>query len=262
MAFLETHFYSETLNLTCGAHVLLPQGKTRAQEREIPVLYLLHGYSDDHTMWMRRSAVERHVDAVAPGFAVVMPAVDHSFYTDMAHGNRYWTYVSRELPAIMGSMFPLSQRREDTFVAGLSMGGYGALKLALNQPERFLACASFSGACDMAGRKDEIDLNDAFTREMMDVFGTENDFIGSINDLNHVAGKLPGSANIPRIYMSCGTKDFLYENNLRFLERLRSLGLPVEWSAVPDREHTWDFWDEQIFVALKWFLKLRDELKK
>lgn len=262
MAFLQVSFSSQTLNLACSANVILPQTAKRAQKRDIPVLYLLHGYSDDHTIWMRRTAIERHVESLAPDFAVVMPAVDHSFYTDMKRGNRYWTYVSEELPSIIASLFPISDKRNDTFVAGLSMGGYGAMKLALNQPHRFLACASFSGACEMGNRLHDSDLDDAFHREMIDTFGSECDFNGSVNDLSYQAEKVAQSKTIPQIYMACGTKDFLYENNLGFLNHLKKLGIPVKWEATPGREHTWDYWDEQIQVALKWFVELRKEARK
>ena len=79
-----------------------------------------------------------------------MPQVHRSFYADEAHGCRFWTFLSEELPAVVASFFRVSTRREDTFVAGLSMGGYGALKWALRQPERFAAAASLSGALDVA----------------------------------------------------------------------------------------------------------------
>ena len=107
------------------------------------MLYLLHGLSDDHTAWLRYTSIERY--ATARGLAVVMPAVHRSFYADEAHGHAYWHFVSEELPAIVAAFFRLSERREDTFVAGLSMGGYGALKLGLHHPERFAAVASLSG---------------------------------------------------------------------------------------------------------------------
>jgi S-formylglutathione hydrolase FrmB len=193
--------------------------------------------------------------------AVVMPAVDHSFYTDMKRGNRYWTYVSEELPQVMASLFPLSARREDTFVAGLSMGGYGALKMALNHPDRFLACASFSGACEMGHRLSGLDMDDAFNREILNTFGTETEFKGSENDLSYQAEQVANGTIIPEIYMACGTKDFLYENNLGFLNHLKKLSIPVKWEATEGREHTWDYWDEQIQITLKWFMELRKEAK-
>lgn len=98
-----------------------------------PTLYLLHGLSDDDSIWLRRTSIERYVAQM--GIAVVMPQVHRSFYTDMAAGGQYWTFISEELPALARSFFPLSAKREDNFVAGLSMGGYGALKLGLRKPE-------------------------------------------------------------------------------------------------------------------------------
>ncbi len=145
MALIQCDFFSETLQLSTSMNVILPQ-PARAR---YPVLYLLHGLSDDHTTWLRRTSIERYVDPL--GLAVVMPAVHRSFYSDMAHGNRYWTFVSRELPALARGFFPISSSRADTFVAGLSMGGYGAFKLALSFPQRFAAAASLSGALDQAG---------------------------------------------------------------------------------------------------------------
>ena len=109
MAFFDCHFFSETLALSVSAHVLLPQAP---QRKEHPVLFLLHGLSDDHTMWMRRTNIERY--AAARNLAVVMPAVGRSFYQDMAGGARYWTFLSEELPAIMRRFFPLSRRLRES----------------------------------------------------------------------------------------------------------------------------------------------------
>lgn len=131
MALLRCNFFSDVLGMSMSMTVILPQ-KTRNQigmagaaptDRH-PCLYLLHGLSDDDTIWSRRTSIERYVAPL--GLAVIMPNVHRGFYTDMAHGYRYWTYISEEIPALAQSFFHISDRREDTFVAGLSMGGYGA----------------------------------------------------------------------------------------------------------------------------------------
>ena len=128
MAHLRVDFFSDSLSLSTSMTVLLPQrtttqiGMTGATiEGPPPVLYLLHGLSDDDTIWLRRTSVERYVAPL--GLAVVMPQVHRSFYSDEVYGRRYWTFVSEELPELVASWFRVSQRREDTFVAGLSMGG-------------------------------------------------------------------------------------------------------------------------------------------
>jgi len=261
MAFVQTQFLSKALNLCSSVNVILPAADVRAQLREIPVVYLLHGYSDDHTMWMRRTSIERYAETICPEFAIVMPAIDHSFYTNMKRGNKYWTYVSQELPSLLGSMFPLSSKREDTFTTGLSMGGYGCLKLALNQPDRFLAVSSLSGACDMSLQIKQEGDNPQLNAEIINTFGTIDEFTGSENDLAHMAEVVAKAAVKPEIMLACGTKDFLYDNNVGFHKHLTDLGFPVVWDATPDRAHTWDYWDEKVQSALKWFVQLRNDAK-
>src|SRR5687767_12589242 len=146
MAFFDCHFFSDTLAMTVSAHVLIPQESTRQIGLEsgparssYPALYLLHGLSDDHTIWLRRTSIERY--AAAKNLAVIMPAVARSFYQDMVSGPKYWTFVSEELPALIEQFFPISPEREDRFAAGLSMGGYGAFRLGLLKPERYSAVA-------------------------------------------------------------------------------------------------------------------------
>jgi S-formylglutathione hydrolase FrmB len=154
MALLHCDFFSDVLGLSTSMTVILPQATTRqigmsgaVRADAHPTLYLLHGMSDDHTIWVRRTSIERYVAPL--GLAVVMPAVHRSFYTDMAHGANYWTFISEELPLLARSFFPLATSREANFVAGLSMGGYGAFKLALTYPDRFAAAASLSGVLDL-----------------------------------------------------------------------------------------------------------------
>ncbi|MBC7251612.1 MAG: hypothetical protein H5T62_15205 [Anaerolineae bacterium] len=110
-------------------------------------LYLFHGAFADSSSWSLYSRVEEYADR--HGLAVVMPNVGNSFYADLWHGPAYWTFVSEELPRFVRSVFPLSDKREDNFVAGLSMGGYGAFKLVLNKPEKFAAGISLSGVLDI-----------------------------------------------------------------------------------------------------------------
>src|SRR5690349_9975630 len=151
MILNEVNFCSETLGLLSSLYVLLPQRPlAEAQNKprkKLRTLYLLHGHSDDHTAWQRYTSIERYAEGL--NLAVVMPAVHLSFYNDMAHGGRYWQFISEEVPALVRDTFPLSARREDNFVAGLSMGGYGAFKMALTHPGRFAAAASLSGAVDI-----------------------------------------------------------------------------------------------------------------
>jgi S-formylglutathione hydrolase FrmB len=254
MALLHCHFFSDVLGLSCSMDVVLPQttsgqiGMEGVADRDpFPTLYLLHGLSDDHTIWQRRTSIERY--AADLGLAVVMPAVHRSFYTDMVRGYRYWTFVSEELLAICRSFFPLSDRRDDTFVAGLSMGGYGAFKLALRCPERFAAAASLSGALDMAHVAQG---DDERKPEWENVFGDLAAIAGSDNDLMHLAEVVATSDGPkPRLFQWCGTEDFLYEANVRFRDHARRLGLDLTYTEDPG-DHQWAYWDAQIQNVLAW----------
>ncbi|WP_421733697.1 alpha/beta hydrolase [Cellulomonas sp.] len=251
MAYLQTHFFSEVLGLSVQADVLLPQPASArqigvsappARDRH-PTLFLLHGLSDDHSIWMRRTSIERY--ASEHGLAVVMPAADRSFYADMVHGNRYWTYVSEELPALMRSFFPLSDRREDTFVAGLSMGGYGAFKWALDKPGTVAAAASLSGALDVASEFDT-----EMGPELRTIFGSVDELRTGGNDLLDLVARADLST-APALYQWCGTEDFLYDQNVRFRDRALARGLRLAYTEGPG-EHEWSCWDDQIRRVLDW----------
>jgi S-formylglutathione hydrolase FrmB len=249
MAFLQVQFFSDTLEVASTVNVILPEarqgiGVSTAEEKELPgVLYLLHGYSDDHSIWMRRTSVERY--AAAHNLAVIMPAVNHSFYCNEAHGERYWDYVSEELPDTMHRLLRISDSPEDTFVAGLSMGGYGAMRLALTYPERFAAAASFSGAVNIA------DFAQRGGRNSERIFGAAADVRGTEVDLFWLMEKNAAAPRKPRLYVSCGTEDFLYEAHRAFVPALLAQGWDVTRHDEPGASHEWGFWDREIerFIA-------------
>ena len=246
MAFLQIQFFSGALNVASTVNVILPEanqgiGLEAGASDQLPgVLYLLHGYSDDHSIWMRRTSVERY--AAAHNLAVIMPAVNHSFYCNEAHGERYWDYVSEELPATMHRFLRLSDRPEDTFVAGLSMGGYGAMRLALTYPERFAAAASFSGAVQI----ERILTHHAKDGRAAAIFGRKKDVAGTEVDLFWLMKKNAAAERKPRLYVSCGTKDFLYGSHQEFVPALRENGWDVTRYDEPDAVHEWGFWDREI----------------
>ena len=238
MALMQCSFFSEVLGVSTHANVILPQ--EALDGRPVPVLYLLHGRSDDETAWLRWSAIERHVSELR--LAVVMPNGARSFYTDQAVGYDYFTFISEELPATMRAFFPLSEAREDTFVAGLSMGGYGALKWALGKPGAVAAAASLSGALDVVGRErdDEWLANHGSVERAQAV---DDDLLALIDGLTAEAS--------PALYVSCGTDDRLLAENRRFRDRAESRGLPLTYAALPGG-HEWRLWDEEIQRVLAW----------
>jgi S-formylglutathione hydrolase FrmB len=257
MILNEVHFYSDVLTLRSTMYVLLPQRaftEVKNQKPDYRTLYLLHGHTDDHTAWQRWTSIERYVEGL--NLAVVMPAVNLSFYTDMAHGSKYWQFISEEVPAVVRDMFSLSAAREDNFVAGLSMGGYGAFKLALTYPERYAAAASLSGALDIREViKGHGDPNDPdWQAEMRNIFGDLSKVPGSEHDLFTLAQNLTRRSIKPRLYQCCGTEDFLYTDNVRFRDAVRKLPLDLTYEEGPG-EHVWSYWDTMIQNVLAWMFQ-------
>jgi len=250
LAWIQCQFYSETLNLSTGITVFIPQHSAIqvSGSGKLPVLYLLHGLSADHTDWIRHSFIERYADN--KGIAVVMPSVGRSYYTDMKYGSPYFTFLSEELPIVVRALFPISDRREDTFVAGMSMGGYGALKLGLSFPERYAAAASLSGGLDIVSRMNG--LNNFQPNELIAIFGDVAELKGSPNDLFYLLDKLKEyDGNKPMLYQCCGTEDFLYPDNQTFRRYAIDLGIEVTYDEGYG-EHDWDYWDPMIQRMLDW----------
>jgi S-formylglutathione hydrolase FrmB len=255
MILTEVNFFSETLVLGCTMLLLLPQRPLaeagKKTQKEFRVLYLLHGRSDDHAAWQRQTSIERYVEGL--NLAVVMPAVHRSFYTDMIHGGKYWQFISEEVPAVVHSLFPLSYDRKDNFVAGLSMGGYGAFKLALTYPERFAAAASLSGGLDLnyTVRADNPRNDEDRLAEFRTIFGDLSKVPGSRHDLLTLAKKVSKAPVKPRLYQCCGTEDFIYPQNVRFREVVSKLPLDLTYEEGPG-DHNWAYWDKIIQPALEW----------
>lgn len=248
MAHLVVDYYADALGVQTRMHVLLPQ---RLAAGKAKTLYLLHGMSDDEGTWMRRTSIERYAEE--KGLAVVMPDGGLGWYTDMYRGLAWFKFISGELPALCRRFFPiLSDKREDTYIGGNSMGGYGALKCALRAPRTFSRVISLSGALDAA----DTAINNtvpATRRYWEDVFGPAEDVSGSENDLFAAATALTDPALRPRIYMWCGTEDFLYAQNTRMRDHLRALGYDLTYEESPG-DHQWQYWDKKIAGALDWLL--------
>lgn len=251
MALIDLNFYSEALGMQTQVVVILPQ-KSSAGEigittgnshtQQFKCLYLLHGLSDDQTIWMRRTSIERYASEY--GICVVMPCGGRSFYCDIKNGLSYYTYIAKELPQRIQEFFRVSSKREDTYIAGLSMGGYGAMKIALREPDNYCACAALSPVCDldtMAGM--------GFDSVMLSVFGTYK--TPDEDSVMFLAEKHKNHPNKPRIYMAMGTDDFLYENAKPLRKRLSDNR--YDFTYVEEKaNHSWAFWDAQIQNVLKW----------
>lgn len=254
MAFLEVKFFSDVLGMCMSMNVILPQNATE----KVPTLYLLHGMSDDHTTWSRLTSIERYAEE--QGIAVVMPTTYLGWYTDMALGGAYRTFVGEELPKICRSFFPmLSDRREDTYLSGNSMGGYGSMAIALTYPDTFSIAAPLSAAFDPTHLHDPAHPENTYFE---DIFGPIGEFAGSKNDLWHLAKTVKeAGGNVPKVFLWCGTEDFLYNDNTAFRDHLVSLGYDLTYTQSPGN-HSWYYWDREIQSVLRFIRNDRASRKE
>jgi putative tributyrin esterase len=244
MALIRLDHVPETTKVNLPLYIILPDpgkmGPIPVRKRKI--LYLLHGLSDDGSAWQRYSAIETIADAY--GLVVVMPSVGRSFYIDQPNGQHFFSYLMDELPKYLADVFDLAPQREDTFIAGDSMGGYGAMKAALLHPERFAAAASFSGILSLKFL--ELYPDDPRQYEFTFLLGDLHKLSGSEHDpatwLKKAAGNLSG---LPRLYAACGRQDDLYPLNRIFVAECQAAGIPLDYHEE-DAKHDWAFWDAQL----------------
>lgn len=260
MALINMDFFSYYLGMDTPMTVLLPEKRGQKPiadpDRKYPVLYLLHGHADDNTAWIRKSNIEmliRDYDVI-----VVMPTAHRSFYTNSKHGHPYFDYLTKELPTVIANFFPASTKREDTYIAGLSMGGYGALKAALSNPDIYGHVGSMSGASDsyLAGKctSNMFTVSD-FKENIDNVFGGEDAFYNSENDLKYLAKRLveDKGKTRPQIYACCGTEDPLYPVYLELKEfMMEKTDIEVKFDERKGT-HNWDFWNEELPLILQYF---------
>lgn len=261
MALIHCRFFSKSLFMNTDITVIIPtfsssnlQGGPDAgymkPGKKCKVLYLLHGIYGDCSNWERYTRIEQYADD--HGLAVVMPSAENSFYTDMAHGQRYYTYICEELPAFAEMMFPISDRREDTFIAGLSMGGYGAYKLALSRPEKFSCAASLSGALDIKALYLEAQRQGNMPFSISDIWESADSIAETGSDLLVLLQQLKEQGkDIPRLYQACGTEDPMYALNTAVRDRIRGMGVDLTFYEEHGA-HEWSFWDRTIAKVIDW----------
>ena len=253
MAFATLNCFSDVLEVGITLNVVLPQATreqigvdsldSAAPAGDPPLLYLLHGLSDDHSAWMRYTSIERY--AAERGIAVVMPAVGRSFYADERLGHPYWTFVSEELPRLVQTFFRVSDDPARTFVAGLSMGGYGTLRLALTHPRRYAAAASLSGVADIRTLLARPERAEIVRRVFDGAVAPDED------PVQLLAAADP--ATLPPLWIGCGTEDLLIESNRTFVEQARAAGATVT-ADFRAGDHAWQLWDDQLPDVLDFFV--------
>ncbi|SDM62844.1 alpha/beta hydrolase [Acetanaerobacterium elongatum] len=272
MAFFQCNFFSPTLCFNTDINVFIPTPNSDELQNgkksdyfydgaHFQVLYLLHGAYGDYTDWMRLTNIEKY--AQNHKLAVVMPSASNSFYQDMFRGSAYLTYLTKELPEFVRALFPISLKRENTFTAGLSMGGYGALRLAFEKPENYSACASLSGAidiCDIMRSTKDGKMDGPF--RWADIFEHPEQVEGSDADLFALIAKRKAEHYpLPKIFQSCGTEDFIYQSNVGAHKKLQAIGVEHTYEEHPGI-HDWDYWDTHIQRVLEWLPLANDAVKE
>jgi putative tributyrin esterase len=247
MALIRIDHTPDTVQVNLPLYVILPDP---GQMKALPVsrrkvLYLLHGLSEDGSAWQRYTSIE--TTAAAYGLVVVMPSAGRSFYTDQPNGQRYFTYLTQELPQYLKDMFGLAPAREDSLIAGVSMGGYGAFKAAFHYPERFAAAASFSGMLSLEILR--LLPDDPRQAEFAQLFGDLSQLAGSEHDPETWV-KNADPAALPNLYVTSGRQEDIYPLGQYFASMCRDQGIQVDYHEY-DGKHEWPFWDQQVQRFLK-----------
>ncbi len=250
MAVLTLDFCSKQLKMNTLVSIALPDavriGDTPLSQRK--VLWLLHGLSDDGTSWLRHSRIEQYAEKF--GVVVVMPSVGRSMYCDNVLGQNYFTHITEELPRYLELVLGLSRKREDNFVAGLSMGGMGAAKVGLSYPERYFAVGMFSGVLDIGPLV--FVLNKDIKNEFPFLISALEDVDHS--PLNPVTLLDAEKDKDLKMYLACGLQDDLLITNYNFKERADELGIAIH-CVFEDGTHEWEFWNRHVKSFLEFALK-------
>lgn len=242
MIKLDITFFSECLGRDAQVRVLLPNQKSYPAGHRFPTLYLLHGLTDCAQTWIYRTSLERYCDDHE--LAVVLPTAERSFYCDMKYGDAYFTHIGQEIPGVCEQLLPLVPDDTHRFIAGNSMGGYGAYKIALKIPGKFAKVAALSGVMDINAMIQDFP---EYERDWLLCFGT-NQAPAS----EDVLELLPKAAKLPQMYQYCGTDDFLAEGNRKFSQLCSELNIPLTTVWEENGVHGWPYWDSQLSELLNW----------
>ena len=252
MATFEMKFRSKALGFNTMVNVILPDADLENPSKEPrKTLYLLHGHGGNYGDWMQKTSILRY--ATDHKIAVVMPDGGNSWYTDTCYGQKYFTYLTEELPAVCRAHFArMSDLREYNMIGGLSMGGYGAVKAALTYPEKYCGCASLSGALDVTRKGRPINME-----EWRGVFGfsmqSADELEGTEHDVDHLL-RNSDPALLPKLYLWCGTEDSLIGNNREYHRLLEELGVEHRYEESQGN-HSWKWWDLHVQDAISYLLE-------
>lgn len=241
MAFATIHYHGRALQKASAFNIIFPDDP--AIPRPWSTFYLLHGLSDDHTIWTRRTSIERYVAGLP--LVVVMPDGGRGWYSNAVEGYKYEDDLIQDVVGLVDRTFPVKAERAGRAIGGLSMGGYGAVKLGLKHHEMFASVNSHSGA--LAVLRGDAAGNLALSPEFARIFGKEpkggpEDPFAIIEQIDH--------GRVPALRIDCGTEDFLLEQNRSFHKFLEDRHIPHEYEEFPGT-HNWGYWDEHVQQAIE-----------
>lgn len=262
MAFITMSLMSDCLKRTVPVNVIIPAdklqfpGEPKREDKPFKTIYLLHGILGNYTDWVNGTRICRWAEE--NNLAVVMPSGDNAFYVDQPWAsNMYGEFIGKELVELTRKIFPLSHEREDTFIGGLSMGGYGALRNGLKYSDTFGYVVALSGAYiidDLTERTNDCEMFMERRDYAESVFGDLEKAIKSdINPKVIAADNVAAGKKNPKIYMACGKDDDLLDANKDMFETLKKDGLDVQL-IIDEGSHEWDFWDKYLKIAIDEFL--------
>lgn len=260
MAIMSIDLFSQSLGRTVTVRAILPTdkrdmvGKFLHEEKPLKALYLLHGIFGNESDWINGTRISEW--AQSANLAVFMPAGENKFYVNQENGSeQYGTFIGEELVELTRRMFPLSRKREDTLIAGLSMGGYGAIRNGLVYHETFGTIGALSSALIIEDIPLAIeDAPVSFQRKSYyeAIFGDVNQVIGSDKDPKALVLSLKKEqVSMPKIYMACGSEDFLVQKNRDFVSFLKEQAVQVTYEEG-EGTHSWEFWNTYIKRFLDW----------
>ncbi|MEJ7624291.1 MAG: alpha/beta hydrolase family protein [Pyrinomonadaceae bacterium] len=242
---------SKLMNREMPYRVVLPTAYGDSGETpRFPVVYLLHGLTGHFDNWTNRTKL---VDYALPGNVIIVtPEGDNGWYSDSitVATDKYESYIVKELIPEIDKLYRTSAKRENRFIAGLSMGGYGSVKFGLKYPEMFSLVGSFSGALGATSFTEKTAGNIGKGVDL--IFGADDSELRKSNDVFRLIREMPADKKktLPFVYQSCGTEDFLFQNNRDFVALLAEKQVPHEYRQRPGA-HDWKFWDLEIQEFLR-----------
>lgn len=234
-------------------NLILPKNynEESSKETRFPVIYLLHGLTGHFNNWAELTKLSDYAENY--NYIIVMPEGDNGWYTDSAGApnDKYESYIVKELIPEVDKKFRTKAERKNRAIAGLSMGGYGSLKFGLKYPEMFALVGSFSGALGITEITDK-NADAWISKSVMSVYGDAENETRKANDIFKIVREMTPEKvkNLPFIYESCGTEDFLIKNNRDFVMLMAEKKIPYQYRELPGG-HDWKFWDDQVQEFLR-----------